>query len=71
MANCAATKRVIDQAGNKSFLTSGGRVLGVTALGDDINKAIARSYEAVRKIQFPNMYYRTDIGHRALARAER
>lgn len=49
-------------------VTAGGRVLGVTALGDDIRGAIARAYEAVRLIRFEGAHYRTDIGARALQR---
>lgn len=49
------------------LLTSGGRVLGVTALGKDLPTAIATVYEGVKQIQFNGMYYRQDIGHRALA----
>jgi phosphoribosylamine--glycine ligase len=47
-------------------VTDGGRVLGVTALGDDLAKAKARAYEAVKLIQFPGMHYRTDIADKAL-----
>jgi phosphoribosylamine---glycine ligase len=43
-------------------LTDGGRVLGVTALGDTLKLAKKRAYEAVAKIQFKGAYYRTDIG---------
>jgi phosphoribosylamine--glycine ligase len=43
----------------------GGRVLGVTALGDDFIQARARAYAAVKNISFDHMHYRTDIGHRA------
>lgn len=50
------------------IVTSGGRVLGVTALGDDIASAIDRAYEATAMIHFEGMQYRRDIGHRALAR---
>ncbi|MFA5146662.1 MAG: phosphoribosylamine--glycine ligase [Candidatus Omnitrophota bacterium] len=50
----------------RTFLTNGGRVLNVTALGDDIEKAIDRCYEAVRMISFDRMHYRKDIGHRAI-----
>jgi phosphoribosylamine--glycine ligase len=50
-------------------VTDGGRVLGVTALGDTIAGAIAAAYGAVEKIHWPGMHYRRDIGHRALARA--
>jgi len=46
-------------------VTAGGRVLGVTALGDDIQGAIDRAYEAVGKIQFDGMYCRSDIGAKA------
>ena len=49
------------------LLTSGGRVLGVTALGDDLESAVSASYKAVSQITFENAYYRKDIGKRALA----
>lgn len=49
------------------ILTHGGRVLGVTALGEDLPTAIATVYRGVEQIQFTGMYYRRDIGHRALA----
>jgi phosphoribosylamine--glycine ligase len=52
----------------KRVLTSGGRVLNVTALGDSLKMARARAYEAVEGIRFDGMQYRTDIGHRALKR---
>jgi phosphoribosylamine--glycine ligase len=48
--------------------TVGGRVLGVTALGANLESAIARAYEAVARVSFDGMFYRKDIGHRALAR---
>jgi phosphoribosylamine---glycine ligase len=44
-----------------SFLTSGGRVLGVTARAETLDKARARAYEAIGKISFEGMHYRTDI----------
>jgi phosphoribosylamine--glycine ligase len=50
----------------KTLLTSGGRVLCVTALGDSVRMARTRAYEAVEKIRFDGMQYRKDIGHRAL-----
>ena len=53
---------------NGRFVTSGGRILGVTALGDNIPASIRRAYQAVEKIRFKDMYCRKDIGHRALAR---
>ena len=48
------------------LVTSGGRVLGVTALGSDLKEALEKSYAAVEKIDFENKHYRKDIGHRAL-----
>jgi phosphoribosylamine--glycine ligase len=50
-------------------VTSGGRVLGVTSLGDDTSEAISRAYEAVSRIRFAGAHYRTDIGAKALRRA--
>ncbi len=47
-------------------LTDGGRVLAVTALGDDLAAAKANAYEAVKKITFAGMHYRTDIADKAL-----
>ena len=44
------------------FLTSGGRVLGVTAVGKDRAEALAKSYAAVEKISFADAHYRRDIG---------
>ena len=48
------------------LLTSGGRVLGVTAVADTLGNAIKASYEKVKEIQFGNAYYRNDIGARAM-----
>ena len=45
-----------------SFITSGGRVLGITAIGDSLNAALTTAYTAVEKISFPGMQYRKDIG---------
>jgi len=50
------------------LVNSGGRVLGVTAVDDDIRKAIERGYRAVEMIRWEGAYYRTDIGKRALER---
>ncbi len=65
----AADCRVF-QAGTRAaggdLLTSGGRVLCVTALGDNLRAARSRAYEAVERIRFDGMQYRKDIGHRAL-----
>ncbi len=48
--------------------TAGGRVLGVTSLGDDIAAAVAQAYAAAADIRFDGIHYRRDIGHRALRR---
>ncbi|MDE3186583.1 MAG: phosphoribosylamine--glycine ligase [Acidobacteriota bacterium] len=50
------------------IVTSGGRVLGVTAAGDSLQQALDRAYQALAEIQFEGIYYRRDIGHRALAK---
>jgi phosphoribosylamine---glycine ligase len=49
-------------------VTSGGRVLCVTALGDKVKMAADRAYDVVQKIRFEGMQYRRDIGHRAFQR---
>ncbi len=49
----------------KALVSDGGRVLGVTAIGETLDAAIAHTYTAVNCIQFDGMYYRRDIGHRA------
>ena len=51
-----------------AVVTSGGRVLCVCALGDDVAAAQQRAYAAVEKINWNGVYYRRDIGHRAIAR---
>lgn len=48
------------------MIVNGGRVLCVVGLGDDIREAQARAYEAVRKVSWQGMQYRTDIGWRAI-----
>jgi phosphoribosylamine--glycine ligase len=54
------------KAQGKSILTDGGRVLGVTALGDTLAQARQRAYDAMGKIHFEGMHFRKDIGRRAL-----
>jgi phosphoribosylamine--glycine ligase len=51
---------------NDKIVTAGGRVLGVTALGSDIPKAIENAYKAVELIKFEGAHYRRDIGRKAL-----
>ena len=50
------------------LVTSGGRVLGVTAAAESLHDAITRAYQAMAEIQFEGIYYRRDIGHRALGK---
>jgi len=57
------------RAEGKTLVTSGGRVLCVTALGDSVKMARTRAYEAVERIRFDGMQYRKDIGHRAIKRS--
>lgn len=52
------------------LLTSGGRVLGVTAVADTLREAVDKAYREVKKVRFANAYYRKDIGARALAALE-
>ena len=47
-------------------VTDGGRVLGVTAIGETVAASITQTYEAIAQIQFEGIYIRTDIGHRVL-----
>ncbi|MGE3465524.1 MAG: phosphoribosylamine--glycine ligase [Pyrinomonadaceae bacterium] len=49
-------------ADDGGFLTAGGRVLGVTATGNNVSDALAAAYSAVEKISWPGMQYRRDIG---------
>ena len=57
---------IVFHAGTKlvdgHYVNSGGRVLGVTAIDDDLDKAIARAYSAVEKISWKNEFHRSDIG---------
>ncbi len=65
----AATEALVFHAGTRlkqHIVTDGGRVLGVTALGDTVAEAIAKAYTAVDCIQFEHQYVRRDIGYRVL-----
>ncbi|WP_130536744.1 phosphoribosylamine--glycine ligase [Thiomicrorhabdus indica] len=53
---------------NGDVTTNGGRVLCVTALGENVTAAQKRAYEGVAKVNWEKVYYRTDIGHRAVKR---
>jgi phosphoribosylamine--glycine ligase len=57
----AGTKRE-----NNKILTNGGRVLGVTALGDTLDSAISNAYSRIEKISWQNKYFRKDIGKKGL-----
>ncbi|MEW6444402.1 MAG: phosphoribosylamine--glycine ligase [bacterium] len=62
----AGTRRNREQ-----IITHGGRVLGVTALGETIGEAISRTYDAVERIEWKGVHYRKDIGRKALDRRPR
>ena len=53
------------------IVTSGGRVLGVTAMGQDLESTIAQAYNAVEHISFDGVQFRRDIGKKALTRLQR
>ena len=61
---------IVFQAGTRfekaKLLTAGGRVLAVTALGNSFEEVISKAYAGVGKINFNDLYYRNDIGHKAL-----
>ena len=70
MGQCGMADIFVYHAGTKfedgKFLTAGGRVLGVTATGDDLNVALDKAYKAVDVISFEKAHYRKDIGKKAL-----
>ncbi|MCW8093259.1 phosphoribosylamine--glycine ligase [Alteromonas sp. ASW11-130] len=53
---------------NNQVVTNGGRVLCATALGNNVTEAQENAYELVNAISWPDIYFRTDIAHRAIAR---
>ena len=61
---------IVFQAGTKydgnNLVTNGGRVLGVSAIGDNLEEALKKAYGAIEKISFEGMYYRKDIGQKTL-----
>jgi phosphoribosylamine--glycine ligase len=73
IAEAEATGAKVFHAGtvrkDGKLLTAGGRVLGVTAQGDDLRKAQGNAYAAVKKISFKAAHYRSDIAGKALASA--
>jgi phosphoribosylamine--glycine ligase len=72
IAEAEATRATVFHAGTRQdgehLVSSGGRVLGVTAGGDTLPTAINRAYEAVAKIRFAGMHFRKDIGQKGLRR---
>ena len=66
------TGATVFQAGTREgasgLETAGGRVLGVTAGADDLASAIESAYQAVSRIEFEGMHYRSDIGKKGLTR---
>jgi phosphoribosylamine---glycine ligase len=52
------------------YVTDGGRVLGVTAIGRDLQTALSRAYQEVERVRFEGMHYRRDIGFKGLSRGE-
>lgn len=56
------------QMKNQQILTDGGRVFGVTAIGETFDQSIEQAYRAVDRIQFEGMYYRRDIAYRVKGR---
>ena len=65
-------KNLVFHAGTRlsggQFVTSGGRVLGVTAMADRLEDALAAAYADVEKIRFKHRQFRTDIGQKVLRR---
>jgi phosphoribosylamine--glycine ligase len=64
----AGTSSVVPLSPAAGVLTSGGRVLCVTALGDTVKTTQQRVYQSVRSIRFDGMQFRNDIGYRAIKR---
>ena len=63
----AGTQRLNDSTTQRpKTVTNGGRVLGVTGLGNSIKEAIEHTYQAVERIHFEGMHYRRDIGQKAI-----
>jgi len=54
---------------DEGLITAGGRVLGVTGLGETLSQAIDTAYEAVNRVSFEGAHWRTDIGSRAAKEA--
>jgi len=72
LANTETTDQKVFHAGTAEkdgdIVTAGGRVLCAVALGDSVSDAQSKAYQLVEKINWDNVYYRTDIGYRAVDR---
>ena len=73
LENASASDLKVFHAGtalndNGDVITSGGRVLCITALGENVTTAQKRAYEGLKLITWEQAYFRTDIGHRAVSR---
>ena len=64
--NCFVYHAGTKLSDNGEFLTNGGRVIGVTAKGNDLREALDIAYKGVEGISFEGAHYRKDIGHKAL-----
>ena len=51
-----------------NLVTAGGRVLCATALGDTVSQAKQKAYDAINEINYDGMFFRNDIGYRAIQR---
>ena len=51
-----------------NIVTAGGRVLCATALGDTVSQAKQKAYDAINEINYDGMFFRNDIGYRAIQR---
>ena len=51
---------------NGKLYTNGGRVLNITAMGNDLTEASCKVYNEIEKVKFAGAFYRKDIGHKAL-----
>ena len=66
LANVTVFHAGTRQTAEGQIVTDGGRVLGVTALGENVEDAVDRAYDAVKRIRFDGAHYRRDIAARAL-----
>ena len=71
LAAAVATGCLVFQAGttrqDDGLVSSGGRILAVSALGDNLQQALQQAYAGVEQVQIPGAHFRRDIGHRAIA----